>query len=136
MKLLSFFKLKTEYKKIFILTIIWTIIFIFLKTLLSLSLLLKISQSKLHFLRPASSLTIDEIIYITNLSFKNVISPRCLIKSFVLRKLLFNFAKNTKLKIGIRKINNNLESHAWIEIDGKILNNEAVADYKLIYSED
>ncbi len=106
-----------------------------LKVFLSLRLLIKISQSRILLPKSKIILTLDEIIYVSDLSFKHIISPSCLVKSLALRKLSLHYTEYAKLKIGVKKINNELESHAWIEVDGKILNNEDITDYELIYSE-
>ena len=135
MKLLKFLKIQNRHKKILILTSAWTVVFIFLKFFLSLNSLIKISQLRLLPKKSKPVLTLNEMIQISNLSFKYIEPPTCLIKSLVLRRLLLNCTKSAKLKIGIKRIDHELESHAWIEINGLILNNEDVSDYKLIYSE-
>ena len=51
-----------------------------------------------------------------------LVHPSCLAKSLTLWWLLGRQGISSRLRIGIRKENNNLEAHAWVERDGAAVN--------------
>ncbi len=58
----------------------------------------------------------------------------CLIKSIVLFKILRDYGFNPELCIAVSKKNKSLSSHAWVESNGKFINedNNNIRDYRII----
>ena len=58
----------------------------------------------------------------------------CLIKSIVLFKLLKNYGFNPELCIAVSKKDENLSCHAWVENNGKLINedNNNIRNYRVI----
>tara|TARA_B100000925_G_scaffold289963_1_gene274033 strand:- start:594 stop:971 length:378 start_codon:yes stop_codon:yes gene_type:complete len=58
----------------------------------------------------------------------------CLIKSIALFKILSNFGFNPELCIAVSKKNEGLSSHAWVESNGKFINEDKnkIRDYRII----
>jgi hypothetical protein len=52
------------------------------------------------------------------------ISPNCLERSLTLWWILLHEGVHGELHIGARKQDGQLEAHAWVELDGRILNDE------------
>ncbi|MGH9703336.1 MAG: lasso peptide biosynthesis B2 protein, partial [Candidatus Acidiferrales bacterium] len=55
---------------------------------------------------------------------EGVYSANCLERSLTLWWLLRRQGFASQLKIGVRKKNDRLEAHAWIELDGTVLNDD------------
>src|SRR5579872_1172870 len=57
---------------------------------------------------------------------------RCLHKSLVLHLWLRREGMPSELKIGVRKVQGELKAHAWVELAGCVINDDAdaVADFK------
>lgn len=51
-----------------------------------------------------------------------IVRGNCLSKSIALRWLLRRKGIHAPLRIGARKAGNGLEAHAWVELDGQIIN--------------
>lgn len=61
----------------------------------------------------------------------HIVSAHCLHRSLALHRWLLNEGLPSDLRIGVRKENNELKAHAWVELDGQILNDppNAVAGF-------
>ncbi len=64
----------------------------------------------------------------------HVWSPNCLRRSLALYYILSRSGLRAKLRLGVKRENNELLGHAWIEYKGRVLNDapESVAQYIII----
>ena len=53
---------------------------------------------------------------------RSLLRPSCLDRSLVLWALLRRNGNDADLRIGVRKNGENFEAHAWVELDGRVLN--------------
>lgn len=54
-----------------------------------------------------------------------IYQPTCLAHSIALWVLLLRQGIDANLRIGVQSINNNFNAHAWIELNGDVLNDSA-----------
>ena len=52
------------------------------------------------------------------------VRARCLEQSLVLRWLLLRRGLDARIKFGARKLDDQMEAHAWVEVDGVAINEE------------
>ena len=64
--------------------------------------------------------------------------PTCLERSLALRRILAKRGIETQLRIGVRKESETLLAHAWLEREGKVLNDSplAIAPYARLTKSD
>jgi hypothetical protein len=76
--------------------------------------------------RSSSSLAPIEIAELVQMASGSILlSPTCLVRSLVLWQLLRRHSFQSSLCVGVRKENNTLSAHAWIEYEGVVLNDQA-----------
>ena len=79
------------------------------------------------------SLSIYQIVNISNRVFKILKINSCLIKSMTLKELLSNRGFDSCLIIGIKNDNEEFESHCWLEIQNNLFtHNKDITKYKVI----
>ena len=79
------------------------------------------------------SLSVYQIVNISNRVFKVFKINSCLIKSMVLKELLSNRGFDSRLIIGIKNDEEKFESHCWLEIQNNLCtHNKDVSKFKVI----
>ncbi|HEX6127382.1 MAG TPA: lasso peptide biosynthesis B2 protein [Pyrinomonadaceae bacterium] len=71
--------------------------------------------------RPGDDHVIDEITRGVRIAGRLVPRATCLTQALAARKLLAQYGYRTELKIGVAKNTGELEAHAWLEINGRII---------------
>lgn len=79
------------------------------------------------------SLSVYQIVNISDKVFKILKINSCLIKSMVLKELLGNQGFHSRLIIGIKNDEERFESHCWLEIQNNLYtHNKDISKFKVI----
>ncbi|MBI5680861.1 MAG: lasso peptide biosynthesis B2 protein [Methanobacterium sp.] len=74
-------------------------------------------------------ISINKILYSVDITSKYVPLCTCLTRALAAQILLKRENYNSSIKIGVCKDNGKLESHAWLEVDNKIVLGESETEY-------
>jgi hypothetical protein len=92
----------------------------------------KVSNTKnsLYELEPSAQLDVATRVVraIRSAELHGFATPNCLQRSMILWGLLRREGIRGELHIGARKTGAHLEAHAWVELDGRVLNDHAEVD--------
>lgn len=92
-----------------------------------------IAFGKLEIKLVKKSLSINEIVKLSNRVFKILKIKSCLIKSMTLKELLCNQGFDSRLIIGIKNDKEKFESHCWLEIQNNLFtHNKDISKFKVI----
>jgi hypothetical protein len=105
--------------------------YILLKYFLSFKSFIAFAESEIKSIE--ESLSVYQIVNISNRIFKVFKINSCLIKSMVLKELLSNRGFESRLIIGIKNDEEKFESHCWLEIQNNLYtHNKDISKFKVI----
>lgn len=105
--------------------------YILLKYFLSFKTFIAFAVSEIKSVE--ESLSVYQIVNISDKVFKILKINSCLIKSMVLKELLGNRGFHSRLIIGIKNDEERFESHCWLEIQNNLYtHNKDISKFKVI----
>lgn len=105
--------------------------YILLKYFLSFKTFIAFAVSEIKSVE--ESLSVYQIVNISDKVFKILKINSCLIKSMVLKELLGNQGFHSRLIIGIKNDEERFESHCWLEIQNNLYtHNKDISKFKVI----
>ena len=81
-------------------------------------------RSKTHFFNEPEKM-IEKLTYLVEAAAKySPARPLCLARSLMLWAILRKYGVIAEIKIGVRKLESEFQAHAWVEYQGKVLNDQ------------
>ena len=115
----------------------WVVVLSLLVKLLSLSRALRIVSPEVREQRPAEAIdtlklstAIDSVLAVDFLMFK----PSCWKRAAVLHRYLALAGVATTIQFGVTKDEGELKGHAWLELNGEPILENAAPNYKVTYT--
>ena len=133
-KLSAFFKWPNDKKKVIFICLYLAVFFNLSKKILSLEALLDYSRKPLAFGKSTfSEKNLIETHEMINKISRNFINISCLSKVLIIKKY-FADSERLVINIGIRSVNDNFESHAWINHESYLkLENDEFMSFEKLY---
>ena len=68
---------------------------------------------------------LQQVTWLVGVAGRRVMPVPCLSRSVALARVLARRGVATSIRVGVRTIDGRLDAHAWVELDGRVINDDA-----------
>jgi hypothetical protein len=85
------------------------------------------TRSQARVTRPASAARLARVAWLVGVAGRHIVRVSCLSRSVALARVLGRRGAPAAVRIGVRTVSGRLEAHAWVVLNGRVINDDEAA---------